>query len=101
MKTVVVQYTTKPDRADENQVLVEAVFAALADDPPGGLSYRVLRLADGVTFIHAATIDTPDGSNPLLSVAAFQAFSADLADRLVDGPHPSDATVVGSFPEAT
>ena len=26
MKTVVVQYETKPDRADENQALIERVF---------------------------------------------------------------------------
>ena len=52
MKTIVVRYEAKPERADENQRLIEAVFGELAEREPEGFTYKVFRLDDGVTFIH-------------------------------------------------
>ncbi|MDT5048085.1 MAG: hypothetical protein QOG75_3973, partial [Mycobacterium sp.] len=52
MGTTVVRYKTKPERAEENQALVEAVFVELAQTAPEGLTYTSYRLADGVTFVH-------------------------------------------------
>ena len=39
MKTIVVRYQTKPERADENQRLIEAVFAELDERKPKGFTY--------------------------------------------------------------
>jgi hypothetical protein len=100
MGVTVVRYTTEPDRADENQALVEAVFAALAADQPEGLEYASYRLADGVSFVHVATVTRDDGVNPLTTTAAFGAFTAHIADRCVDGPVASDATLVGAYRSA-
>ena len=97
MRTVVVPYTVKPDRADENQRLIEAVFAELAGRAPTGLRYASLRLADGVSFVHIASIETDDGSNPLNDVAAFAEFTRDIAERCDDPPAAQEATVVGAF----
>lgn len=97
MSTVVVQYRTKPDRGDENARLVERVFAELAADRPEGLRYATFRLADGVSFVHVASVDTADGTNPLTAVAAFGEFQRDIAERFVAGPDVSDATLVGSY----
>jgi hypothetical protein len=96
MSRVVVRYRTKLDRAEENQRLVEAVFAELAATNPTGLSYTTLRLADG-TFLHIAEIEG-DG-NPLNGVAAFAEFLKDIGERceLGKGPDPQQATVVGSY----
>jgi hypothetical protein len=65
----VVRYRVKPDRAEENQALVEAVFAELAETRPDGLRYGTILLDDGVTFVHVAQIEgdnalsaSPDGS---------------------------------------
>ena len=55
MSTVVVRYRPRPEEADNNQRLVEAVFAELADKDPGGVRYATLRLADG-TFVHIAEV---------------------------------------------
>ena len=52
MKTTVVRYQAKPERADENQKLIEAVFAELEERQPEGFTYKVFRLDDGVSFIH-------------------------------------------------
>ena len=47
MSVVVVRYRTRPERADENQALVEKVFAELAASRPDGLRYATFRLAVG------------------------------------------------------
>ena len=52
MKTTVVRYQAKPERAAENQRLIEAVFAELDERQPEGFTYKVFRLDDGVSFIH-------------------------------------------------
>jgi hypothetical protein len=93
---IVVRYRPKPDRADENQRLVEAVFAELAATDPGGIRYATLRLGDG-TFVHVADIE--GDTNPLASTAAFAEFQREIADRCEDGdgPNPQEATVVGSY----
>ena len=95
MRNVVVRYETKPDRADENQRLVESVFAELNERDPGGLRYATFRLADGVSFVHIAFLD--DGSNTLNETAAFAEFQRAIADRCTEPPAAQDATVVGSY----
>jgi hypothetical protein len=93
----VVRYRTKPDRAEENVALIEKVFAELDASRPVGLRYANFRLADGVSFVHVAEVDTADGSNPLTKTAAFQEFLRDIADRCEEGPVASEATLVGSY----
>jgi hypothetical protein len=97
MSVVVVRYKTKPERAEENQALVEKVFAALDATAPAALGYATLRLADGVSFVHIASIETDDGTNPLTETAAFGDFVRDVGDRCEEPPAASDATVVGAY----
>jgi hypothetical protein len=93
----VVRYKTKADRADENQAFIEKVFAELAAEHPDGLRYMTVRLADGVSFVHVASVETADGVNPLTTTAAFGAFQQDIADRLEDGPIAMQGSVIGSY----
>jgi hypothetical protein len=97
MKSIVVRYQAKPDRADENQRLVEAVFADLEQLEPKGFSYQVFRLEDGVSFIHVVTEHDVDRSDSLRDVPAFRAFVADIAERCDVPPSASGATVVGGY----
>jgi hypothetical protein len=94
MGTVVVRYKTKPDRADENQALIEKVFAELDASTPGGLRYMTFRLGDGVTFVHIATIEA---QNPLAVLASFGEFQREIADRCDEPPLVMDAAVVGAY----
>jgi hypothetical protein len=94
-RTVVVRYEVHPDAAEENQRLVEHVYAELASTDPGGLSYATYRLADGVTFIHVATVTGEE--NPLTTTAAFAQFQDGLAERCARPPTPSGASVVGTY----
>lgn len=97
MSVVVVRYRTRAEQADENQALVEKVFAELAASQPEGLRYATFRLADGDEFVHVAEVDTADGANPLASVAAFAEFQRGIPERMVDGPVVADASIVGSY----
>jgi len=96
MATTVVRYRPLAERADENQALVEAVFAELNEADPGGVRYATWRLADG-TFVHIA--DIAADPNPLGAVAAFAEFQKDIVDRCEpgEGPNPQPASVVGSY----
>ncbi len=96
MTTIVVRYEPRPDRADENQALVEDVFAELADATPAGLEYQVWRLADG-TFIHIAQLDHDD--NPLTRLPAFARFVEHIDDRCVPEHRPTahPATRIGHY----
>lgn len=97
MKTTVVRYQAKPERADENQRLIEAVFAELDEREPKGFTYQAFRLEDGVSFIHVAIEHEVDDPDSLQAVPAFQAFVADIADRCDVPPVATGATVVGGY----
>jgi len=98
MTATVVRYQAKPDRADENQQLIEAVFADLDARQPDGFTYKVFRLEDGVSFVHVVIehddVDDPDS---LQDVPAFQAFVKNIAERCDVPPLAMGATVVGSY----
>lgn len=98
MPNVVVRYQAKPDRAEENQKLIEEVFADLARLKPAGFTYQVFRLEDDISFVHVVAEDE-DVSNPdsLQDVPAFQAFVADIADRCDVPPLAMAATVIGKY----
>jgi hypothetical protein len=97
MKTTVVRYQAIPERADENQQLIEALFAELDDRQPNGFTYKVFRLDDGVSFIHVVIEHDIDEPDSLQEVPAFQAFVADIADRCDVPPVATGATIVGSY----
>jgi hypothetical protein len=96
MKSVI-RYRTKPESADENQRLVEDVYAELTAREPGGMRYATLRLADGVTFIHIFMTDSDDTPNTMGDIAAFVEFQRELAQRCVEQPAAQAATVIGSY----
>ena len=97
MKAIVVRYQVKPDRAAENQQLIEAVFADLDEREPEGFTYKVFRLEDGVSFLHVVIEHDVDEPDSLQAVPAFQAFVAGIADRCEVLPIATGATVVGGY----
>jgi hypothetical protein len=96
MKAVVVEYRTKPERSDENQELIEAVFREIEERQPVGFSYRVFRLQDGVSFVHTVIEHDVEHPDALGDLPAFQAFTKDIADRCEVAPVATGATVVGT-----
>jgi hypothetical protein len=96
MSTRVIRYRTHPEHADENQKLVEDVFAELTERQPDGLRYACVRTDDGV-FMHVVTLDDDVTPHPLTGLASFARFQAGIGERCLEQPVPTDVTVVGSY----
>ena len=95
--SVVVSYSVRPEAVAEHVRLIEAVFEQLRAEQPANVEYKVVRLDDGVSFVHISTADTPDGSNPLPEMAAFKEFGRDANTRVATPPVPTAADIVGSY----
>ena len=95
MRRVIVRYRVKPDRADENESLVRAVYAELDETKPEGLRYATLRLDDGVSFVHLS--ESESDASPLTEVPAFKAFQEGIAERTDEKPVVTEVEVVGSY----
>jgi hypothetical protein len=96
MGSSMVRYKVRPDRADENAALVEAVYEQLDREQPEGLHYATFRLSDGVSFIHIV-IDTDEPGRILNELAAFKAFAGDIESRCDEPPVVTELTLVGSY----
>jgi hypothetical protein len=97
-KRLVTRYAMQSaEAADENQRRVEGVFAELAENQPGTVSYIVLRLADD-SFVHISFHDHGDDEvNPIASTAAFAHFQDGHAERREGGVDQQMATLVGAY----
>lgn len=97
-KRLVTRYATRSSAAaDDNQRRIEAVFAELATNKPGNVSYIVLRLADD-SFIHLSFHDHGDNEvNPITSAAAFAHFQQDHAARRQGAVDQQTAELVGAY----
>ncbi len=96
MGSSMVRYKVRPDRADENERLVRAVYEQLAREQPDGLHYATFRLPDGVSFMHVV-FETDQPGRILNEVAAFKAFTAEIEGRCDEPPAASEITLVGSY----
>jgi len=97
MRRVMVRYRVKPERVKENEALVRAVYDELARAKPAGLRYATVKLDDGVSFVHLASVDTADGHNPLSDLAAFREFQREIGDRCDQAPVVNELSTIGSF----
>jgi quinol monooxygenase YgiN len=95
MRQVMVRYKVKPNRVEENEQLVRAVYEELAATEPAGLRYATFRLDDGVSFAHIASVEGEH--NPLAEVEAFARFQAEVRDRCEEQPVVTELHEVGSY----
>jgi hypothetical protein len=92
MKRMLVRYKTKPEAADLNQRLIEAVFQELHAKAPDGVQYLALRLADG-SFVHFV-----QGKTDIIpALDAFKQFGGGIKERCLEPPQQNEATVVGNY----
>ena len=94
MGYTLINYTAKPERADENERLIAGVFRELHATEPTNVRYMVLRLEDD-TFIHLVATEHEEPT--LTSLASFQAFQQGIDDRRIGPPQFRTATVVGNY----
>jgi hypothetical protein len=95
MKTTMIRYTVKPDRAAENVQYVARVFDELARLQPASLHYACFTLDDGVSFVHLVAQE--DGASPLRDVAAFHEFVTTVRDRCETPPVATPLTPIGLY----
>lgn len=97
MRSLMVRYKVKADRAAENESFIKKVFEELEHNKPAGLHYASFKLGDGQSFVHIASIATEDGSNPLTALESFKAFSAQIKDRCEEAPATVELSAVGLY----
>jgi hypothetical protein len=97
ISSVVVSYRVRPEAVAEHVRLIRAVFEQLHAEHPDNVEYKVVCLADGVSFVHVSSASTPDGSNPLPELAAFKEFGKDSGGRVTTPPVPTPADIIGSY----
>jgi len=85
-RVTMVRYTTKPDRAAENEALSRAVFGELHEKKPAGIAYGLFKEADGVSFVHVFINLSADTSDPVTELPTFKAFGKAILDRCVAPP---------------
>jgi len=85
-RVTMVRYTTKPDRAAENEALSRAVFTELHRAKPADIAYGLFKGADGVSFVHVFMNLSADTSDPVTELPAFKAFGKGILDRCVSPP---------------
>ena len=101
ISNVVVSYQVRAEAVTEHIRLIKGVFEQLHSEQPANVEYKVVRLDDGISFVHISTADTPDGSNPLPAMAAFKEFSRNAGDRVATPPTPTAADIIGTYHPAT
>src|SRR5918996_1641965 len=83
MRRVMVRYRLKPERVEENEVLVRAVYEELEGTRPEGLRYATFKLEDGVSFVHLAlhTADRPAADGFYLELLGWRTERIETAAR--------------------
>jgi quinol monooxygenase YgiN len=97
MERVMVTYKVKPDRVQENEKLVTAVYEELRQNNDRDIHYATFRLEDGQTFVHIAAFASDDKRPILTESASFKAFQQNLGERCEVPPNPQKLTKVESF----
>ena len=83
-RIALIRYSTKPDRAQENETLSRAVFQELQRTRPADVAYALFR--DGEDFVHLFVNLKDDESASLTELASFKAFAKDSGARYVADP---------------
>ena len=100
MGSSMVRYKVRPDRVDENERLVKAVYEQLNRERPEGLHYATFKLPDGVSFMHVV-FETDQPGRILNDVAAFKEFATTVESRCEEPPVATELTLVGSYSVAS
>lgn len=92
-RVTMVRYTTKPDRAAENEALSRAVFTELHRTKPEGIAYGLFKELDGTSFVHLFVNLVDDSSDAVTELPTFKAFEKSIRERCVALPAPTRITV--------
>jgi len=94
MKRILVRYTAKPDKVEENTALIARVFGELRMSAPDDVRYLVLKLDDG-SFLHFA--EREEGAPGLQVIEALRTFQRQHSERSLEPPVSASPTIVGNY----
>lgn len=97
MRQVIVRYKVKPDRAEENERYIAAVFEQLKRDRLPQVHYASFKLDDGVSFVHIASFETEDSNRALRELPTFKTYLDGISDRCDEQPVISTMREVGAY----
>jgi len=95
VKTTLIRYRVKPEHAQGNRELVQAVYAELELTQLADIRYAAFQLDDGVSFVHLHASNSDP--SPLIGLPAFRAFQEGIKDRCEELPVFAELDTVGSF----
>lgn len=97
MRAVRVQYTVKPEYAEQNKANVERVMEALRRNPIEGMRYTAFTFDDGQTFVHFNMAPDQETLSRLTDVPEFKEFRAALkASDPISPPTAEDLNLVAA-----
>ncbi|MGI9542368.1 MAG: hypothetical protein ACR2MX_03860 [Cyclobacteriaceae bacterium] len=97
MKAVQVQYTVKPEYAEQNKANIRKVMEAIKANPIEGMHYASFTLEDGQTFVHINMAKDGETLSKLSNVPEFNEFRAALkASQPLSPPKSIDLNLVGA-----
>jgi hypothetical protein len=96
MKTMMIRYKVKAERAEENIELIKAVFAELKAAAPTELRYATFTEADGLSFVHIVS-STDESNEQLTSLLAFKNFASNIQERCQEPPATAILEEVASY----
>jgi len=97
MERVLVTYKVKPDRVEENEELIKAVYAELRQINDLEIHYATFKLNDGQTFVHLASFASIEKQPILTESKAFKAFQENLKERCEIPPDPQKLNEIASY----
>ncbi|OHT84997.1 hypothetical protein [Mycobacteroides saopaulense] len=96
MSVQMVRFSTDKERVDEVQTAVAALFAAVSEAAPTGMTYTAGRVGDGPDFVFL--LQLAEGvDNPLPSIPGALDFRAKLAGWAAGAVAPQPFTVLGRY----
>ncbi|WP_078312095.1 MULTISPECIES: hypothetical protein [unclassified Mycobacterium] len=96
MSVQMVRFSTDPERAHEVEDAIAALFTAVREAAPAGMTYTAGRVGDGPDFVFL--LQLVDGrDNPLLGIPDALDFRAKLAGWTAEPVAPRPFTVLGRY----
>ena len=96
MGSSMIRYKVRPDRADENESLVKAVYEQLNRERPDSLRYATFKLPDGVSFMHLV-FETDRGRADPERDGRLYGLRHRIASRCDEPPVVTELSLVGSY----
>lgn len=96
MKRLLINYVVKPERAEENQVLIRNVFAELKKANLAGVKYQVYKMGNNV-FVHIVQFADEEANRRFTELAAFRTFRKEMDLRLEEKPVTNQLFEIGSY----